>query len=207
MHPLKVLISALGFIFMASIAVFYIVRPQNPPLQLNVSNFQMDGCVDEKQREIYSICTNYKELLTQSRQLARTHGKLLVIKWGYYECPWCLALHRLLNEDYQDTNSVLRSFYRDNFETVEISVRSESGKQLMQQFKVSQRTEGVPFLMVLNPLGDDYCQDQAYSIDTANLEEKYEQIDLMHSSEKVLDKLKLAREELLQQNGHSACEI
>jgi thioredoxin-related protein len=202
----KGLFASLLLLILCTGAVLFFQSLNKSAQTITTEDYKIDGCTEEKQRDLFSLCTDYEKLVEQERLKAKKAGKIFVIKFGYFECPWCLAMHKLFHTKDLERGQKIQQLIADDFHIVEVSIRSESGKKVRDHYQMNSRTEGVPFLMAFNPMGETSCEDTFAGIDTGDLEIKKDSDGLMHDPSKVLTALEQAKVTLKTSPKTGPCE-
>lgn len=98
---------------------------------------------------VYKTCTHQKTIFTQGLEKAKKSNRLLLLIYGFEECPWCHNLHQLFSK------GDLKSFANQNFVVVDINIKEPSGKEVFlsnrSDYKKTPAETGFPFLVIINP--------------------------------------------------------
>jgi thiol-disulfide isomerase/thioredoxin len=99
--------------------------------------------------EIYDASADGKVLVDAALTRAKKDGKLVLLMYGGNWCGWCYKLHDLFDE-----HEPIRELLRRRYEVVMIDIGSETNKKLAETYRADWKSHGVPYLTVLNSMGD-----------------------------------------------------
>ena len=97
---------------------------------------------------VYKFCVDQNDLYKSKLNKAKVDKKLLLVQFGFEQCPWCINLHKLFEGS-------LKSFTEKNYVVVEININEKSGKDLFERikgkYKKGVKETGWPFWIIVNP--------------------------------------------------------
>ena len=117
--------------------------------------------VNTMAQKIYDPSANAKTDIAKAVLLAKQEGKHVMLQVGGNWCPWCIKLHKYLNE-----NSELNTLLKDNYVFLEVNYSKENKNlDVLSELDYPQRF-GFPVMLILNGDGE-----RIHTQNTGNLEE------------------------------------
>ena len=139
----------MSFIKLTFISLLVLFSACTKKSEKSTSAPETQGAVCEDKKLVYKTCTEQDVIFAQAEEQAKKAGKPLLVKFGFENCPWCLALHKSFKE------GGLKDFVSEQFVVAEINIIPDSGKKVFEKIKGSYAKKsnetGFPFLIVYDP--------------------------------------------------------
>lgn len=119
--------------------------------------------------KVYKVCGDQEAAYRERLDAAKGQSKMLVAVIGAEWCPWCQALHKMLNDPAFAGGSFGGKFVLADVGVYNGKAKVPSGNAILDRIKAqahyTKKIDGIPILAVVNPKNG-----RAVLIDTAPLE-------------------------------------
>lgn len=130
-----------------------------------------------KRPPIYDESANAEEQLQAALIRAKKENRRVLIQWGANWCGWCHYLHELMKSNQEIARKLM---YEYDVVLVDIG-KMDKNLDLLERFEVDLKTNGVPFLTVLDTNGNVVVNQETSVL------EKEDKDDPGHKPEAVLE--------------------